>query len=165
MGAPLTLESQPLANELNMRFADEARFAKLGHKPKAAAWESALPAFDHDRMVLAIAVRLLKDNAEWHYAPAVAEIVQVVARIGEQKVPMIPIPDARQFGNTQKLGASWVVYKVRLSRKWSGAKLSFAVHASLPPGVEFKTEAWAVEQWWRESPGPRGDGYYGDSPS
>jgi hypothetical protein len=165
LGTALVLDPKPLPPELNLRFADAARFERAGHRGQAVAWESKLPWFDNDRMILAIAVRLLKDGAEWHYVPTVAEIVQVVARLGDQKVQMIPVPDARQFGNTQKLGASWVVYKVRLGRKWSGEKLSFAVHASLPPGVESAVNAWVLEQWWRESPGPRGDGYYGDSPS
>ena len=52
-----------------------------------------------------------------------------------------------------------------MNRQWSGAKLSFAVDAYLPPGVEAKVDAWVVKQWWTESPGPRGDGYYADAPS
>lgn len=165
LGAPLSLTPQALADGMNIRFADAARFEQLGHKPRAVAWETALPSFDDERSLLAIAVRLLRDGAEWHYSPTVVEIVQVVARIGGQKVQLIPVPDARQFGNTQKGGASWVVYKIRLNRKWSGAKLSFAVHSYLPPGVEAQVDAWVVKQWWQETPGPRGDGYYGDSPS
>jgi len=165
LGLPLSLAPQPVADGMNIRFADAARFEQLGHKPQASAWESALPAFDDERSLLAIAVRLLEGNAEWQYSPTVVEIVQVVARIGEQKVQLIPVPDARQFGNTQKGGASWVVYKLRLNRKWSGAKLNFAVHSYLPLEVEATVDAWVVKQWWQESPGPHGDGYYGDSPS
>ena len=165
LGLPLSLAPQPVADGMNIRFADAARFEQLGHKPQASAWESVLPSFDDEHALFAIAVRLLRDNAEWHYSPTVVEIVQVVARIGEQKVQLIPVPDARQFGNTQKGGASWVVYKLRLNRKWSGAKLNFAVHSYLPPEVEAKVDAWVVKQWWQESPGPHGDGYYGDSPS
>jgi hypothetical protein len=165
LGVPLSLASQPVADGMKIRFADAARFEQLGHKPGSNGWESALPAFDDEHSLLAISVRLLRDGAEWHYSPTVVEIVQVVARIGEQKVQLIPVPDARQYGNTQKGGASWVVYKIRLNRKWSGANLDFAVHTYLPPDVESKVDAWVVKQWWQESPGPRGDGYYGDSPS
>ncbi|MBI4164640.1 MAG: hypothetical protein HY508_02775 [Acidobacteria bacterium] len=58
-----------------------------------------------------------------------------------------------------------MVYKIRLNRKWSGEKLHFAVHSYLPPGIDAKVDAWVVKLWWQESPGPSGDGYYGDSPS
>ncbi len=165
LGVSLALAPQPLADWMKIRFADAARFEQMGHKPKASGWTSALPSLDGDQPILAIAVRLHEGNHEWRYAPTVVEIVQVVTRVGDRKIQLIPVPDARQFGNTQKAGASWVVYKVRLNPTWSGEKLHFAVHTCLPPGVEAQVNAWVVRQWWRESPGPRGDGYYGDSPS
>jgi hypothetical protein len=91
--------------------------------------------------------------------------VQVVAYIGEQKVQLIPVPDARQYGNTQNKGCSWVVYKLRLNPEWSGRQLQFVVQAYLPENVESHVEAWVVERWWKESARPLGDGYYGDAPS
>ena len=84
LGVSLALTPQPLAEWMKIRFADAARFEQLGHKPQASAWESVLPSFDDEHALLAIAVRLLRDNAEWHYSPTGVEIVQVVVRIGEQ---------------------------------------------------------------------------------
>jgi hypothetical protein len=165
MGVSLALTPQPLADWMEIRFADAERFEKLGHKRKASGWGSKLPSLDGDQPILAIAVRLREGNTEWLSSPTVVEIVQVVTRIGNQKIQLIPVPDARQYGNTQKAGCSWVVYKVRLNRQWSGEILQFAVHSFLPEGVESQVEAWVVPQWWEESPGPRGDGYYGDAPS
>jgi hypothetical protein len=118
-----------------------------------------------EQPILAIAVRLREGKVEWRYSPVVAEIVQVVCHVGEQKVQLIPVPDARQYGNTQKAGCSWVVYKVRLNPQWSQKRLQFAVHAYVPEGVEAEVEAWVVKQWWEESTRPLGDGYYGDAPS
>ena len=148
-----------------MEFADQARFRREGERKKAAAFASTLPSLDGDQRILAIAVRLRKEEAEWRYSPAVAEIVQVVARVGEQKVQLVPVPDARQYGNTQKAGCSWVVYKMRLNRQWSGERLQFAVHAFLPEDVQPQLEAWVVTQWWEENMRPLGDAYYGDEPS
>ena len=164
-GVALPLAPHALEDWMKIRFADAARFGSLGHKPAAQGWETPLPAMDDGTSILAISVRLQKNNAEWRYSPAVVEIVQTVARIGGEKIQMIPVPDARQYGNTQKAGCSWVVYKVRLSPKWSGAKLQFSVNTCLPPDVVAKVDAWVVKRWWQESLGPRGDGYYGDSPS
>jgi hypothetical protein len=78
---------------------------------------------------------------------------------------MIPVPDARRFGNTQHAGCSWVLYKIPLSAEHSEEPLEFAVHAYLPRGVAAHTQAWIVDQWWRESGRPEPDGFYGDSPS
>jgi hypothetical protein len=57
------------------------------------------------------------------------------------------------------------VYKARLNPAWSGLPAHFAFHAYLPESVEASVEAWVVEQWWKESARPLGDGYYGDAPS
>jgi hypothetical protein len=91
--------------------------------------------------------------------------VQVLARIGGQDVQLVPVPDGRQFGNTQSYGCSWVLYKIRLNPKWSGQPLKLAVHACLPDGVEAQVEAWEVQRWWQDETRPAGDGYYNDAPS
>ena len=77
----------------------------------------------------------------------------MVTHIGEHKIQLIPVPDARQYGNTQKMGCSWVVYKVPMNPEWSGKSLQLAVQAYLPETVEAQVEAWVVEQWWRRVPG------------
>ncbi len=165
LGRSLPLASMAPAGWMGMRFADAARFEQQGFRKKVSAWSGTLPPLEGEQAILAIAVRLREGDAEWRYSPTVVEIVQVMARIGEQKIQLIPVPDARQFGNTQKAGCSWVSYKMRLSREWSGKPLQFAVHAYLPEGVETRVEAWVVRQWWEESGRPLGDGYYGDAPS
>ncbi|MBZ5563468.1 MAG: hypothetical protein LAP13_13740, partial [Acidobacteriia bacterium] len=165
LGKRLSLAPAAKADWMEIRFADAARFEQLGFKRKFSAWTSTLPPLRGDQPILAIAVRLREGAAEWRYSPVVAEIVQVLARIGDQKIQLIPVPDARQFGNTQKAGCSWVVYKVRLNRQWSGQRLQFAVHAYLPESAVPLVEAWVVNQWWEESTRPLGDGYYGDEPS
>ncbi|HZV36543.1 MAG TPA: hypothetical protein VFB72_18340, partial [Verrucomicrobiae bacterium] len=115
--------------------------------------------------ILAIAVRLKKGGAEWRYAPKVVQIVQAVARIGDQHVQMIPVPDSRQYGNTQADGCSWVVYKVRLGPQMSGKSLKLAIHAYLPDGVEAEVQSWVVKRWWQEDARPESDGFYTDEPS
>jgi hypothetical protein len=165
LGVSMPLEPQPLADWMDIRFADVARFEQQGHRKKVQAWASTLPRLEGEQPILAIAVRLREGKVEWRYSPVVAEIVQVVCHIGEQKAQLIPVPDARQYGNTQKAGCSWVVYKVRLNPQWSQKRLQFAVHAYVPEGVEADVEAWVVKQWWEESTRPLGDGYYGDAPS
>ena len=165
LGISLPLQSAPLANWMDIRLADAARFEGQGYQRKPAAWTTSLPPLEGEQHLLAVVVRLREDDAEWLYSPAVVEIVQAIARIGEQKIPLIPVPDARQFGNTQKAGCSWVVYKARLNSRWSGQRLQFAVLAYLPEAVKPHVEAWVVRQWWEESARPLGDGYYGDAPS
>ena len=81
------------------------------------------------------------------------------------KVPLIPMPDGRQHGNTQSFGCSWLVYKVRLTPDWSGQTLQFAIHANLPENVEAVAEAWVVKRWWQENHRPTADGYYTYAPS
>lgn len=165
MGQTLNLVPTPESEWMNIRFADAERFEKKGFKKRSQAWTATLPRLDGDTHILAIPIRLRQGDFEWLYAPVVVEIVQVVATIGEQKVPLIPVPDARQYGNTQSKGCSWVLYKLRLNPEWSGKELRFAVQAYLPENVEWLTEAWVVKRWWKESARPLGDGYYGDAPS
>ena len=165
VGQALELKPRTEAEWMNIRFADAARFEKQGFKKQAQAWTATLPTLDGETHILAIPIKLRQGYFEWFYSPAVAEIVQVVAYIGEQKVQLIPVPDARQYGNTQKMGCSWVVYKLRLNPAWSGKQLQFVVQAYLPESVEPRVEAWVVERWWKESARPLGDGYYGDAPS
>jgi hypothetical protein len=161
----LNLKPTPEADWMNIRFADAARFEKQGFKKQSQAWTATLPTLDGGTHILAIPIKLREGDVEWLYSPAVAEIVQVVAYIGEQKVQLIPVPDARQYGNTQNMGCSWVVYKLRLNPQWSGKQLQFVVRAYLPENVEPQVEAWVVERWWKGSARPLGDGYYGDAPS
>jgi hypothetical protein len=165
LGLELRLTPQPLADWMDILFADADRFEHRGFKKKSQFWATTLPEIDGGTHILAISVRLRKGGVEWRYSPGVVEIAQVVAHIGEHKVQLIPVPDARQYGNTQKMGCSWVVYKLRLNPEWSGHRLQFAVHAYLPETVEAPVEAWVVEQWWKESARPLGDSYYGDAPS
>jgi len=165
VGQALNLTPRPEADWMNVRLADAARFEKQGFRKQSQAWTATLPKLDGESHLLAIPIKLREGDFEWLYSPAVAEIVQVVAYIGEQKVQLIPVPDARQYGNTQKMGCSWVVYKLRLNPEWSGKQLQFVVQAYLPENVEPHVEAWVVERWWKESARPLGDGYYRDAPS
>ncbi|MBU4399940.1 MAG: hypothetical protein KKE86_11470, partial [Planctomycetes bacterium] len=103
---------------------------------------------------------------EWRgSSPVVCEIVQARVRVGEQNVLLVPVPDGRQYGNTQKNGSSWVVYKIRLSRQWAHKPLRLGVHAYLPEEVEAQVEGWVVERWWEENTRPSADGYYNDASS
>ena len=131
---------------------------------RTLAFEGALPAFDGPAE-LAVAVRLREGPKEWRHAPAVCELVQALAQIDGRDAPLVPVPDGRQFGNTQSYGSSWVVYKIRLGRPWSGKPLKLAVHAWLPPAVQARVEAFVVRRWWSGSARPSADGYYNDAPS
>jgi hypothetical protein len=75
------------------------------------------------------------------------------------------VPDARQFGNTQKAGCPWVLYWTRMPRRWTGAALRLAVHTIAPDGVDAAVEAYVVRRWWSERARPVADGYYADAPS
>lgn len=165
LGVPLALRRIHQAAWMEMQFAEAARFEKEGKQKRELAFSGRLPAFEGGESILAIPIRLRRGEFEWRYSPAVVEIVQVVARIGEQKVQLIPVPSARQYGNTQLAGCSWVLYKVRLGPEWSEAQLEFVVHAYLPEDVDPQVEAWVVKQWWQENTRPLGDGYYADEPS
>jgi hypothetical protein len=165
LGVSLPLEAVPPDAGSQVRFVDAARFEQQGFAQRVHALRSTLPSLDGLQLILAVAVRLRRGEAEWRYSPVVAEIVQVTARVADRNVQLVPVPDARQFGNTQKAGCSWVVYRVRLSRDWSGKALRLAVNAWLPADVEAQVEAWVVKRWWREDARPAGDGYYGDAPS
>jgi hypothetical protein len=166
LGIALALRPAAPQPDLEVRFADAERFTRLGYAQTARCFDTELPSLDgEEQPILAIAVRLRAASDEWKYSPAVAEIVQATARVAAERVLMVPVPDARQFGNTQKAGCSWVVYRTRLPRRWARAGLRLAVHAFLPAGVEPSVEAWVVRRWWRESARPVGDGYYAEAPS
>ncbi len=165
LGAALAMRPTPLDARLDVRFADAGQFERQGYKKKVYAFESTLPSLEADPHILSVAIRLRRGDAEWRYSPAVVQIVQALARIGDQNVQLIPVPDGRQFGNTQKAGCSWVVYKVRLNPQWSHKPLKLAVHAYLPEGVEAQVEVWVVKRWWEENTRPASDGYYTDAPS
>ena len=165
LGIPLPLSQVEIADWMKIRFADAERFKTEGKRRQTFAYEAALPSLEEARHILAIPVRLRRESAEWQYSPSVAEIVQVVARVAGQDLVLIPVPDARQYGDTQKAGCSWVLYKIRLNPSWSHKELKFAVHAYLPEDVELQTEAWVIQQWWQEGTRPLGDNYYAEEPS
>ena len=165
LGLSLSLKSLPLAAWMNIEFADAQRFEREGMRYRAEAFAAILPPLEGEQPILALAVRLRKGGQEWRYSPVVAEIVQVVARIGSEHLVLIPVPDGRQFGNTQKAGCSWVVYKARLRRQWSGENVKIAIHSYLPVGVEARVEGWIVKQWWHESGRPLPDGFFANEPS
>jgi hypothetical protein len=150
---------------MDVRFADASRFEGQGFKKKSYAFESELPSLEGEQPMLAVTVRLRKGDVEWKHAPTVVEIAQALVRIGDEDVQLIPVPDGRQFGNTQSFGSSWAVYKVRLSAKWAHKPLKLAVHAYLPDGVEAEVEVWVTKKWWQEDGRPVSDGYYNDAPS
>jgi hypothetical protein len=164
-GASMPLRPTGVAPWMELRFADAARFEKAGMKPAVQRFAAVLPALAAGRSVLAIPVRLRQGEAEYRHSPVVAEVVQLRARIGGRDIQLVPVPDARQFGNTQSAGCSWVVYKTPLSARQSGSPVELAVHSYLPPGVTAIVEAWVVKQWWQENTRPQADGYYGDAPS
>ena len=165
LGQRLNLKDAGTLPELDVQFVEAPRFEQKGFQPTAAAYRAELPSMEGPQPILAIAVRLRQGEDEWRYSPCVAEIVQVRVRVAGQDVQMMPVPDARQFGNTQHAGCSWVLYKVRLCPDWSGEPLQIAVHSWLPEGVTAHTEAYVVKRWWQESKRPMGDGYYADAPS
>ncbi len=165
LGASLSLEAVPPDPSLDVQFIEAARFEQQGFQRQSYGFQTTLPALDGPQPILAVVIRLRQGADEWRGVPVVAEIAQARVRISERNVQLVPVPDARQFGNTQKAGCSWVVYKVRLSRTWSRESVQLAVHAWLPEDVETQVEAWVVKRWWQESARPMGDGYYGDAPS
>ncbi len=165
LGIRLALQSIPHAGWMKMQFADAARFEKEGKQKKEFAFAAELPSLEEGTHILAIPIRLRRGKVEWRYSPTVVELVQVVARIGQQKVQLIPVPSARQYGDTQQAGCSWVLYKIRLGPRQSHQQLQFMVHAYLPEDVEPQIEGWIVKQWWKESTRPLGDSFFADEPS
>lgn len=165
LGVALHLQTVPQDEGMDVQFADLDHFERQQYRKRSSAFEAVLPSLEGEQPILAVAVRLRKGDAEWRYQPVVVEIVQVLARIGEQNVQLVPVPDGRQYGNTQKAGCSWVLYKTRLNPQWSCENLKLAVHAYLPEGVDAHADAWVVKRWWEESTRPVGDGYYVDAPS
>jgi hypothetical protein len=164
LGAMLPLQPAALDKRMEVHFADAGVFAGENFKPRSYAFDTALPALEDDRSILAVAIRLRRGEAEWRHAPTVCQVVQAIARVGGENVQMIPVPESRQFGNTQSFGCSWVVYKLRLSRQWSRQPVQLAISAWLPDGVEAASEAWVVKRWWQEEARPMPDGYNTDAP-
>ncbi|MEO6436216.1 MAG: hypothetical protein ABIP55_10730, partial [Tepidisphaeraceae bacterium] len=165
LGASLALKPKPLDARMDIRFADAARFEGQGFKKRTLAFETTLPSLEGDQPILAVTIRLRQGGAEWKYKPTVVQIVQALARVNDQNVQLIPVPDSRQFGNTQAAGCSWLTYKVRLSKAWSNQPLKIAVHSYLPDGVEAQIESWVVKRWWQEDARPVSNGYFADDPS
>ncbi len=164
LGISLPLRTVPPDKALDARFADAATFAAKQLKPGSQSFDAALPALGDDPSILAVVIRLRRGDAEWRHAPTVGQIVQPILRIDDENVQMVPVPDGRQYGNTQSFGCSWVVYKARLPNRWSGKPFQLAVHAWLPDGVQAKTEAWVLKRWWQDETRPSADGYYTDAP-
>jgi hypothetical protein len=164
-GFALALKPRDPAPWMDLRFADSAKLEKQGLGKSVRSFSTRLPELPAGRSILAIPVMLRKGEAEFRYAPFVAQLVQLRVRIDGRDIQLIPVPDARQFGNTQSAGSSWVVYKVPLSPKHSQKEVEFAVHTYLPSGVEPQIEAWVIRQWWQEMTRPQADGFYGDAPS
>jgi hypothetical protein len=164
LGVALPLRTTAPDKSLDVRFADAATFAAKNLKSRNASYEGVLPELGKDPSILAVVIRLRQGEAEWKYIPTVEEIVQPILRIDGENVQMVPVPDARQFGNTQSFGCSWVVYKFRLPNRWSGQPFQLAVHSWLPDGVQAETEAWVLKRWWQDETRPVADGYYTDAP-
>jgi hypothetical protein len=167
LGVGLKLTPKALDARMDIRFADAARFEGQGFKKKSYEFESVLPSLDGaESPILAVVIRLRKDGQEWRHKPPVVQIAQAIVRIEDQMVQLHPVPDSRQYGNTQGIeGCSWVTYKVRLSNDFSKKPMKIAVHAYLPEGVEAKVETWVVKRWWEEDPRPTPNGYCTDEPS
>jgi hypothetical protein len=165
LGQALPLRAETLPKNMNLRFAEAARFEQRQFARKTFAFESKLPSLEGPAPILTVAIRLRQGESEWKFAPVVADIVQALARVNDQNVQLVPVPEGRQYGNTQSAGCSWIVYKTRLNPRWSQATLKLAIHAMLPPGVQAHIEAWVVKRWWQENTRPASDGYYADAPS
>ncbi len=158
-GGSLKLNRVQASPWMNLKFADAARFESAGMHLVTQCFSARLPDLRQGPDVLAIPVTLRQGENDYRYSPVVAEIVQLRVRAGGRDLQLIPVPDARQFGNTQHSGCSWVLYKIPLAVRHSDELLEFAVHAYLPDKVEARTEAWIVKQWWRESSRPEADGF------
>jgi hypothetical protein len=165
LGSALALKPAALDPRMDLRFADAAAFEQRKLARRSFAFEGTLPALAAGTSILAIVIRLRQGEAEWKFAPTVVQIVQALVRIDGRNVPLVPVPDGRQHGNTQNSGCSWLVWKVRLNPGWANAHLKLAVHANLPEGVEAHIEGWVVHRWWQEDHRPTGDGYYTYAPS
>ena len=165
LGLALPLRTAAPDPRLDVRFVEAAQFAQKNLVRQTHTYAATLPALAGDQPILAIVIRLRQGAAEWKHAPTVIQIVQVLARVGDRKVQLIPMPDGRQHGNTQSYGCSWLTFRVRLNPAWAHQPLQFAVHANLPAGVEAVVEAWVVRRWWQENPRPTADGYYTYAPS
>ncbi len=103
LGIRIALDAAEARPDLAVTLADAARLETLGHRPRAECFRAALPDLEgKETPILAVSVRLIRGGQEWKYSPVVAEIVQAVARIDGERAVLVPVPDARQFGNTQK---------------------------------------------------------------
>lgn len=165
LGVALPLQPVAADPRLDVRFVDAEAFAQKNLVRQTRTWATTLPDLAGDQPILALTIRLRQGGAEWKYAPTLVQIIQVLAKIGDRKVQLIPMPDGRQHGNTQSFGCSWMIWKVRLDRAWAHQPVTFAVHAHLLAGVEAQVEAWVVRRWWQESHRPIADGYYTYAPS
>jgi hypothetical protein len=163
MGSQLELQKTTQESWMAALFDEEERFKKEGKEKRILAFSARLPSLEQPS-VLAIVLRLRHGKQDWLYLPTVIEITQVLARIGDDSLQLLPVPDSRQFGNTQGDGASWTVFKTRMRRAWSEQTLRFAVNAFLPADVEGEIETWVVRQWWGENELPMFEGFYGDAP-
>jgi hypothetical protein len=165
-GTELELQPAERASWMDLKFADAARFQQAGMSASVQYFSARIPDVPSGRSILAIAVVLTSEAGhEFRYRSPVVEIAQLRCRVGGRIIQLVPIPDARRFGNTQSAGCSWVLYKVPLTSRHSGNPLEFAVHTYLPPGIKAHVQTWVTRQWWEENSRPEADGYYGDAPS
>jgi hypothetical protein len=166
LGMAVKLAPGPLEPRMQINFADGAGFESQGFKKKSYQFEGKLPALAGETPIFAAVIRLRQGTQEWRYKPPAVQIVQAMLRVDDRMVPMAPVPDGRQFGNTQGIeGCSWITYKVRLGKEFANKPMKLAVHAYLPDGVEAQTEGWIVQRWWEEDHRPMPNGYYTDEPS
>ena len=111
-GSSLALNPLQSSEGLDLQFADATRFEGAGMRRTTQCFSSALPALAEGRHVLAITAKLKRSGKDYRYSPVVAEIVQIRGRLAGRDIQLIPVPDARRYGNTQHDGCSWVLYKI-----------------------------------------------------
>ncbi len=165
LGRRLDLQRVASDPRLDVRFADEQQFRSRNLTEKTQTFETKLPKLTGPQPILAIVIRLRRGSEDWKYSPKPVEVVQAVAKVGDHKLELVPIPDGRQFGNTQHDGCSWIIYKIRLSPEWSHQGMTIAVHSFLPSDVEADVETWIIKRWWQQSHRPQADGYYTNAES
>ena len=155
LGEPLALNPATLDARMDLRFADANSFAAQGLKKKVYAFETTLPSLAGNQSILAVAVRLRKGDAEWRHAPTVAQIVQVLARIGGQNVQLIPVPDGRQFGNTQSTAAPGCFTKSASARSGRASRSRSPSTPACPTASKPKPKPGKCNAGGRTSRAPR----------
>ena len=120
-------------------------FKQMRFEKRIIARQVMLPALDPQPHVLAILLRFQQDGKPWRHTQP-ADLVQLKATIGDQLViRFVPVPSFRAIHNTW---SPWLVFRTRMSPKWSSKRLVAALTAYLPPEVQCQVEAWVIPQWW-----------------